>query len=57
MKIFVTGATGVIGRRLLPLLIAAGHQVTGMVRSARNARWSNVSAHRRPKSICSTFRP
>lgn len=32
MRIFVAGATGVIGRRLLPLLEAAGHEVTGMAR-------------------------
>ncbi len=34
MKIFVTGATGVVGRRLVPLLAAAGHDVTAMRRSA-----------------------
>jgi nucleoside-diphosphate-sugar epimerase len=34
MRIFLAGATGVIGRRLLPLLLADGHQVTGMTRSA-----------------------
>ncbi|MBA2459183.1 MAG: NAD(P)-dependent oxidoreductase [Gemmatimonadales bacterium] len=28
MKIFVAGATGVIGRRAVPLLLQAGHQVT-----------------------------
>ncbi len=33
MNVFVAGATGVIGRRLLPLLIAAGHTVTAMTRS------------------------
>src|ERR1017187_1422118 len=33
MRVFVAGATGVIGRRLVPLLIADGHQVTGMTRS------------------------
>ena len=32
-SIFVTGATGVIGRRLLPLLAAAGHTVTAVGRS------------------------
>ena len=31
--IFVAGATGVIGRRLLPLLRNAGHRVVGMTRS------------------------
>ena len=28
MRVFVAGGTGVIGRRLVPLLVAAGHQVT-----------------------------
>jgi nucleoside-diphosphate-sugar epimerase len=36
MRIFVTGATGVIGTRVLPLLINAGHHVTAMTRSASN---------------------
>src|SRR5689334_14709300 len=31
MKVFVTGATGVIGRRLVPLLLRAGHGVTAVV--------------------------
>ncbi len=34
MKIFLVGAGGVIGRRLTPLLVAAGHQVIGTTRSA-----------------------
>jgi nucleoside-diphosphate-sugar epimerase len=34
VRIFVAGATGVIGRRLVPLLVAAGHDVTGSTRSA-----------------------
>jgi nucleoside-diphosphate-sugar epimerase len=34
MRVFLAGATGVIGRRLVPLLLAQGHQVTGMVRSS-----------------------
>jgi 2-alkyl-3-oxoalkanoate reductase len=33
MQIFVTGATGVIGRRVMPLLVAAGHQVTAVGRT------------------------
>ncbi len=33
MRVFLAGATGVIGRRLVPLLLADGHQVTGMTRS------------------------
>jgi nucleoside-diphosphate-sugar epimerase len=34
MNIFVTGATGVIGRRLVPRLRHAGHAITGVARSA-----------------------
>ena len=33
MRIFLAGASGVIGVRLLPLLVAAGHEVAGMTRS------------------------
>jgi nucleoside-diphosphate-sugar epimerase len=33
VRIFLAGATGVIGVRLVPLLTAAGHQVAGMTRS------------------------
>ena len=33
MRVFVAGATGAIGRRLIPLLVQAGHSVTGMTRS------------------------
>jgi nucleoside-diphosphate-sugar epimerase len=36
-KIFVTGATGVLGRRAVPLLVAAGHDVTAVARSAEKA--------------------
>jgi len=32
-SIFLAGASGVIGRRLVPLLVAAGHRVTGTTRS------------------------
>jgi nucleoside-diphosphate-sugar epimerase len=34
VRVFLAGATGVIGRRLTPLLVAAGHEVTGTTRSA-----------------------
>ena len=33
MRVFLAGATGVIGIRLLPLLLDAGHVVAGMTRS------------------------
>jgi nucleoside-diphosphate-sugar epimerase len=38
VRIFLAGASGAIGRRLMPLLITAGHDVTGMTRSADAAR-------------------
>lgn len=37
MRIFLAGASGVIGVRLVPLLRDAGHSVTGMTRSKENA--------------------
>src|SRR5215218_6147145 len=33
MKVFVAGATGALGRQLVPQLVAAGHEVVGMTRS------------------------
>ena len=33
MKVFVAGATGAIGRELVPQLVARGHEVVGMTRS------------------------
>jgi nucleoside-diphosphate-sugar epimerase len=37
MRIFLAGATGALGRRLVPLLVEGGHQVTGMTRTAGKA--------------------
>ena len=34
MRIFIAGASGVIGTRLVPLLVEQGHEVAGMTRSA-----------------------
>jgi 2-alkyl-3-oxoalkanoate reductase len=39
MHIFVAGATGAVGRRLVPALIKAGHVVTGLTRTSKKARW------------------
>src|ERR671918_260987 len=33
MKVFVAGATGALGRQLVPRLVANGHDVVGMTRS------------------------
>jgi nucleoside-diphosphate-sugar epimerase len=38
MQIFLAGASGAIGRRLMPLLRAAGHEVTGTTRTPKTAR-------------------
>jgi hypothetical protein len=38
MRVFITGATGFIGRELTARLRAAGHQVTAWVRDERKAR-------------------
>src|SRR5262249_14699821 len=33
MRVFLAGASGVIGVRLVPLLVSAGHEVAGMTRT------------------------
>ena len=49
MRVFVTGATGALGRYLVPGLVAAGHEVTAttrtpgkvaQLRGAGPSRWS-----------------
>jgi nucleoside-diphosphate-sugar epimerase len=37
MRVFVAGATGAVGRTLVPALLRAGHDVTGMTRSPEKA--------------------
>jgi nucleoside-diphosphate-sugar epimerase len=37
MRIFLAGASGVIGRKLTPMLVEAGHTVAGTTRSAERA--------------------
>lgn len=38
MRIFLAGASGAIGRRMTPLLLGAGHEVTGSTRTEKVAR-------------------
>src|ERR671934_877432 len=33
MRVFVAGATGALGRQLVPQLVAAGHEIVGMTRT------------------------
>ena len=44
MKIFVAGASGALGKRLVPILVASGHEVVAMTRSRGKegacARWA-----------------
>ena len=39
MRIFVAGASGVIGRQLVPLLVEEGHDVAGMTRTPGKVDW------------------
>ena len=53
MRVFVAGASGAIGRPLLPKLIAAGHEVTGMTRS--EARAEDVRAAGADAAVVDVF--
>jgi nucleoside-diphosphate-sugar epimerase len=45
MKILLAGATGVMGRQLVPLLVQAGHEVTGITRTeAKRAALEDMGA-------------
>ncbi|HET7472970.1 MAG TPA: NAD(P)-dependent oxidoreductase [Candidatus Limnocylindrales bacterium] len=39
MRIFLAGAAGAIGRQLVPMLVADGHEVHGTTRSSERAAW------------------
>jgi 2-alkyl-3-oxoalkanoate reductase len=53
MKVFVAGASGAIGRPLLPRLLAAGHEVTGMTR--RPERAEEIRAAGVEAVVCDAF--
>lgn len=41
MRVFISGATGILGRRVVKLLTESGHQVVGLSRSQANTDWLN----------------
>ena len=57
MRIYFAGASGVIGGRLVPLLVAAGHTVGAMTRSAEKATGWLPWAQNRSSATCSTAPP
>ena len=57
MKVFVAGATGVLGRRVVGRLVAAGFEMTGTGRSPRSEPSLPRSARTRWNWTCSTVWP
>jgi nucleoside-diphosphate-sugar epimerase len=53
VRVFLAGATGVIGRRLLPRLLEAGHDVTAMTR--REDRAGALRAAGAVPAVCDVF--
>jgi uncharacterized protein YbjT (DUF2867 family) len=53
MRVFVAGATGVIGIRLVPLLVAAGHRVAAMTRTPAKAE--RLAALGAEPVVCDVF--
>ena len=53
MRVFVAGATGVIGSLLVPQLLAAGHEVTAMTRSVLRA--AQLEAVGADPVVCDVF--
>ena len=53
MRVFLAGATGVIGRRLLPRLLEAGHDVTAMTR--RDDRAAALREAGAVPAVCDVF--
>jgi NAD dependent epimerase/dehydratase family enzyme len=46
MHVFLAGSTGVLGRRIIPLLTDGGHQVTALTRrSDRTGMLLSLGAH------------
>jgi NAD dependent epimerase/dehydratase family enzyme len=54
MRIFLAGASGVIGVCLIPLLVSDGHAVAGMARSPARSSVFAGSGLSRSYAMCST---
>ncbi|HEY8639169.1 MAG TPA: NAD(P)-dependent oxidoreductase [Solirubrobacterales bacterium] len=55
MRVFVAGASGAIGRPLVPKLVAAGHEVTGTTRNERSTE--AIRAAGAQAAICDALDP
>jgi len=61
MMIFLAGATGALGRQLLPRLVERGHEVTGMTRREskqqliRDLGWTDSEMCRQVRLILAPF--
>jgi 2-alkyl-3-oxoalkanoate reductase len=53
VRVFVAGASGAIGRRLVPQLVEAAHEVTGMTRSDESAE--RIRAAGAKAAVCDAF--
>jgi nucleoside-diphosphate-sugar epimerase len=53
MRVFVAGASGALGRPLIPRLVEAGHEVTGMTRSRDRA--AEIEAAGAAAAVCDVF--
>jgi len=55
MRIFVAGATGAIGRYLVPALVKAGHEVAGLTRDSNKA--DGLLAQGATPVVCDVYDP
>ncbi|GAB2585323.1 NAD(P)-dependent oxidoreductase [Streptomyces capparidis] len=46
MRVFIVGGTGAIGRQLVPMLVRAGHEVTGGSRTTGGVEWLRAQGAR-----------
>jgi nucleoside-diphosphate-sugar epimerase len=53
VRIFIAGATGVIGRRVIPALVKSGHEVTGTTRSPEKMK--EIAAMGAQPALCDVY--